>query len=565
MASHKLQIIFGAKGAKKVEAHIARLKARVKGFASGTAKLFRGAAVGVGLIGVAAVAVGKKLVASYMISAEADAKRAAVNKATGHAAGFTNGELEKQARALEKITGTNESVISSMQGVLLTFRNIKGDQFEDASLASLDMAAAMRKSGASAETAEQGVIQLAKALNDPIKNLSALSRIGVTFTDQQRDQIKVMVESGRVADAQKVILSELKNEFGGVAEAVNGADHGLAEMQNELRHVGEEFGKAITDSDVFDGVIRRITEAARGLSESGYITLWAQNVRKAIKTIAPYIDKVGKGLGWVKNKFQEAAGFWGGVAGSQGSFSERMNAGVAGMSAPKELEAETDARLDAIKKERAAKEEAAEAAERAEIKRTKAVQVTTAAITAQSNAEKLAADAADLAARAQEKAAKAATERAGKVKAIAALERDIANADRGKEIAGRIAGADKEIEDNQAALNQVKDRLGESSRERRDRERNERRTSSAEERAARRLKVLKEREKQGAPLSRHSKQLLKADDLRRNVDIANQNKAAAVNNQQQQALTAAKLQREAQLAELKLLRGDLLKNLQGAA
>ena len=45
-----------------------------------------------------------------------------------------------------------------------------------------------------------------KALNDPLKGLTALSRIGVQFTAQQQEQIKAMVEVGDVAGAQKIIL-----------------------------------------------------------------------------------------------------------------------------------------------------------------------------------------------------------------------------------------------------------------------------------------------------------------------------------------------------------------------
>jgi hypothetical protein len=49
-------------------------------------------------------------------------------------------------------------------------------------------------------------IQLGKALNDPIKGVSALQRVGVSFTASQKEQIKTLVQSGRTMDAQKLIL-----------------------------------------------------------------------------------------------------------------------------------------------------------------------------------------------------------------------------------------------------------------------------------------------------------------------------------------------------------------------
>src|SRR5262249_24601999 len=62
-------------------------------------------------------------------------------------------------------------------------------------------------------------VQLGKALNDPIKGVSALQRVGVSFTQAQKAQIKALVESGNTLGAQKIILGELNNEFGGSAEA----------------------------------------------------------------------------------------------------------------------------------------------------------------------------------------------------------------------------------------------------------------------------------------------------------------------------------------------------------
>src|SRR5690606_1384948 len=62
-------------------------------------------------------------------------------------------------------------------------------------------------------------LQLGKALNDPVRRISALTRVGVTFTEQQKEQIEALVESGDVLGAQQVILAELENQIGGTAVA----------------------------------------------------------------------------------------------------------------------------------------------------------------------------------------------------------------------------------------------------------------------------------------------------------------------------------------------------------
>jgi hypothetical protein len=62
-------------------------------------------------------------------------------------------------------------------------------------------------------------ILVGKALNDPIKGLTALTRVGVSFTDQQKKNITSLVDQGNVMGAQKIILGELQSEFGGTAAA----------------------------------------------------------------------------------------------------------------------------------------------------------------------------------------------------------------------------------------------------------------------------------------------------------------------------------------------------------
>jgi phage-related minor tail protein len=82
-------------------------------------------------------------------------------------------------------------------------------------------------------------IQLGKALNDPIKGVTALQRVGVSFTASQKEQITTLVESGKTLDAQKLILAELGKEFGGAAEA---AATPLGKLAAAHRRPGRELG-----------------------------------------------------------------------------------------------------------------------------------------------------------------------------------------------------------------------------------------------------------------------------------------------------------------------------------
>jgi hypothetical protein len=85
----------------------------------------------------------------------------------------------------------------------------------------------------SAEKLKQTSIQVGKALNDPIKGVTALRRVGVQLTDGQQKLIEKMVKSGDVIGAQKVVLKELNKEFGGSAQAAGKTLPGQLSILNE--------------------------------------------------------------------------------------------------------------------------------------------------------------------------------------------------------------------------------------------------------------------------------------------------------------------------------------------
>lgn len=142
-----------------------------------------------------------------------------VIKSTGGAAKVTADQVGNLATAISNKTGIDDEAIQSGANMLLTFKNIKNeagkgnDIFNQTTSILTDMSSVM------GTEPKQAAIQLGKALNDPIKGISALSRVGVTFTDQQKKTIKSLVDGGKTAQAQKVILKELGSEFGGAAAA----------------------------------------------------------------------------------------------------------------------------------------------------------------------------------------------------------------------------------------------------------------------------------------------------------------------------------------------------------
>lgn len=207
--------------------------------AGGLAAAATGAAAGLAAVGGWLVQ-GVKDAASYQ---SLQSKTEAVLKSTGNAARTSVPHIQALAGQLESLSGVDEELIINSQNVLATFTAVQNgagkgnDVFDQATKAALNMSSALG-------TDLQGAtVQVGKALNDPIKGVTALQRSGVSFTAQQRDQIKALVESGDTMGAQKLILAELNKEFGGAAEAAGkGFAGSLARAKDALGDAGRAVG-----------------------------------------------------------------------------------------------------------------------------------------------------------------------------------------------------------------------------------------------------------------------------------------------------------------------------------
>ena len=333
--------------------------ASVRKFASGIARAGKAAVMGLLAVGGAIAAIAAKTIAASNIQDAAEAKLRGALKATGGAAGLTVSELKKYAAELQKTKGVGDEITLSTMGMLATFKNIKGDTFKEASAAILDMGAAMGKAGKGSADIEAQAIQVGKALNDPINGISALTRVGVMFTDKQKDQIKVMQESGDIAGAQAIILKELQGEFGGVANEVYNSNKSLTRLKLSFGDLMESIGKTIKESTVFDGVISSLSDTVEKFAESGYIELWAENIVSAINFVLPVLGKLGNGFDWVKSQIAGASAFWGAIAGG-----DTIDNAVKAMDEiPAMLKKEENQRLKnikALKEEKRIKKEAEE-------------------------------------------------------------------------------------------------------------------------------------------------------------------------------------------------------------
>lgn len=216
---------------------VSRAQDRLTRWGGGLAKI----GAGISAVMAPAILAFSGSVQAFDDSAKAAAKVEQAIKSTGAAAGFTAGQLFEVAAGLQGITRFDgDEILNKVTAQLLTFTNIAGSEFLRAQTAALDLATVLDGDLQSAS------IMLGKALNDPVKGLSALGKAGIQFSAQQKEVIKSLAEAGDLAAAQQIILAELERQYGGQAEAAAKAGMGAVDqLKNAWGDVVETVGGVI--------------------------------------------------------------------------------------------------------------------------------------------------------------------------------------------------------------------------------------------------------------------------------------------------------------------------------
>jgi hypothetical protein len=214
---------------------------KLKRFGKSVDQSFKKTAILAAGLGAAAF----KFVEAGEASATANARILQINESMGlfgdQAKGVTD-RLVKLAEATALNTGVDQNAIKLTQAKLLTFKELAatadqvGGAFDRATMAAIDMAAA------GFGEAESNAVQLGKALNDPIKGITALTRSGITFTAEEKKLIETLVNSGKTLEAQDMILKAIETQVGGTAEATANASD---KMRIGFKLVSEQIGTAL--------------------------------------------------------------------------------------------------------------------------------------------------------------------------------------------------------------------------------------------------------------------------------------------------------------------------------
>lgn len=317
-----LQLKFWANVAE-ITSDLNKIERQVEKFSRNVDKLGKAAAAGLAAIGGAAVF--GKMVEGAKEAEAAMAQVEAAIRSTSGAAGMTAKEIGNLSNEIKRMTGIDDDLVNSMSSVLLTFTKVGKETFPQATRAIVDMSTRM---GIDMKSA---AIQVGKALNDPIQGISALQRVGVSFTDSQKNMIKKLVETGESAKAQAMILQELQREFGGSAAAardtLGGALTALKQNiddaidsfngANGLREAVEFANVVLEDfADVMKGAQEPTSEAQKQiqafgkiLSDSAYTArVWANTVIYGVQLVWNGLSEFGKGAAKVAEVFKPFTG-----------------------------------------------------------------------------------------------------------------------------------------------------------------------------------------------------------------------------------------------------------------
>lgn len=228
-----------------------KLKEQVVG-PSGPAGEEAGKKTGEGLkkgIGGSLGSIGKTIAGAFVVEKGFDVFKDAINdandyrrtanltaaaiKSTGGAANVSASYIATLSDKFAEQDGITKGVAQSVANMVLRYKSIKdtgtSKVFDETTQAALNMAAATGKSATAAAT------QLGRALDNPTKNLSALTRSGVTFTAGQTKLIQKLASSGHLLQAQNLILDQVKVKFGGAAAAAATPLSKLKTSANELQ------------------------------------------------------------------------------------------------------------------------------------------------------------------------------------------------------------------------------------------------------------------------------------------------------------------------------------------
>ena len=191
-----------------------------------------GSAIGAVFASITAGAVFQKFIAETRAAEQEQAQLAAVLKSTGNAAGYSQERLNEMASGMQSALGIAAGQINSAQTVLLAFTNIVGENLPAALQAAADHSA---RTGSDIKASAE---IMGRALDVPSVGMASLQKQGFKFSESQIKVAQELERTGKIAEAQKIVLESLNESYGGAAAAARDTFGGsLTALQNTINEL----------------------------------------------------------------------------------------------------------------------------------------------------------------------------------------------------------------------------------------------------------------------------------------------------------------------------------------
>ena len=267
-----------------------------------------------------------KLEDAYTMELEAETKLQQVIRTTGYAVGVSADEVSRLADNWEYLSGIDADLVRSAGAVASTFTKLSTEVFPDTIEQALNMSTMF------GGDLQQSMIQLGTALNDPIQGIGRLRRIGISFTQAQKDQIKTLMDANDILGAQTVILDELEREIGGVTEAMGKTAIGTINMYGlawEQLYASMGEGLVNNKAKIVSGltpIIRQLAEIKElqnditefrlfeGLTDEGQKAYALENLSiNEIEALLTGVNELGDGINNITEKSVKLSAVLGGI------------------------------------------------------------------------------------------------------------------------------------------------------------------------------------------------------------------------------------------------------------
>ncbi|MBD9368860.1 phage tail length tape measure family protein [Xanthomonas sp. XNM01] len=150
-------------------------------------------------------------------------------KSTQEAAGLTEADLVGMSERFAKATSFSAGEIVDAQTRLLSYSGIAANEFPRALQLAIDQSVRLGQDLTSSAEA------VGKALEYPAEGVASLTKQGFRFTEEQKKLLKELERTGKLAEAQAIVMGVMEESYAGAAAAARNTLPGaLKAVQNAM-------------------------------------------------------------------------------------------------------------------------------------------------------------------------------------------------------------------------------------------------------------------------------------------------------------------------------------------